>query len=771
MRELIGGYLGYTETEIGSIRVKLQQIGLNFSWKNLDQKTSQGDSSSSLFVILCKGDFIDWLKGYYESIPILLNTVDDFPAGEKHNIYYHQTEDELITQIRMIYHLSQTKEKYRSRLGDSELRLRQLQRMFEVSPEGIAVTDIRGDFIAVNQLAAIIFGYDNPADVIGKNILDVVHPDDHVNAYRIREIAEREGIARDQRLICRHPDQSVVEISHTLSVLKDTSGNSFGFIGVSRGISDWQQPGSKDQNKYPEKADQARIRSEELRKVYADLRKEAENRRIVEANRDFLMEVLEHTPDIVVFADENFKIRYVNEAGMDLLGVSSLDKLTDMYVYDVLSDDEKSNVFSKTIPMIKETGIWKGESQIVSRSGKVIPLSIIISYHPSVDAQYRYASIIRDISEIKQQEETLRVSREMYQTLAETAHDMITLADSDQRIIYINRYGADLVGLPVEEIIGKNRSEILNLKQINQITKVEINPQDFSEPIYIEELFERPAGQIWVGSWIVPITDSNNKQTTLAISRDITHEKEIETRLSKSLSVEKELNDLKSRFVSMASHEFRTPLSSILSSVELLEAYSDIWDEAKRKHHINRIKESINLMNMLLEDILVIGRIDSGKYKSNPIEICPIDLCNQTVEEMILIDKGQHKIHYNVTGSCKKIKMDPDILRQIVSNLLSNAIKFSLPGGKIDVDLLCNDSSMQLVFSDEGIGITENDLNRLYDPFMRGVNVGAIPGSGLGMTIVKNAVELCSGQIEVISRENKGTKVTVTIPFLREMGK
>jgi signal transduction histidine kinase len=171
-----------------------------------------------------------------------------------------------------------------------------------------------------------------------------------------------------------------------------------------------------------------------------------------------------------------------------------------------------------------------------------------------------------------------------------------------------------------------------------------------------------------------------------------------------------------------------------------------------------------------LEDILVIGKIDGGKYKSNPVEICPIDLCNQTVEEMVLNDKGQHKIHYNVTGSCKKIKLDPDILRQIITNLLSNAIKFSLPGGKIDVDLSCDDSSMKLVFSDDGIGISENDLSRLYDPFMRGVNVGAVPGSGLGMTIVKNAVELCSGQIEVISRENKGTKVIVNIPFMRDMG-
>jgi PAS domain S-box-containing protein len=642
--------------------------------------------------------------------------------------------------------------------------------MFEVSPEGIAVTDIRGNFIAVNQLAAIIFGYDTPADVIGKNILDVVHPADHINAYKIREIAVNEGVARDQKLNYIHPDNSIVSVTLTLSVLKDTSGNPFGFIGVSRGISEWRDEGSAEQKKYSEKSDQARIRSEELRQLYSNLRLEAANRRMVEANRDFLMEVLENTPDIVVFADDNFKIRYINKAGLDLIGVSSLNELLDVSVYDVLGEAEKADVLEKTIPQIMDTGIWKGESQIVSKSGKVIPLSIIISYHPSVDAQYRYASIIRDISDIRQQEETLRVSQEMYQTLAETAHDMITLSDPDHKIIYINKFGADLVGLPVDEIIGKNRSEILNLRQANQINKSDLNPQDISEPKYIEELFERPNGQIWVGSWIVPINSNNKNQSTLAISRDITHEKEIETRLSKSLSVEKELNDLKSRFVSMASHEFRTPLSSILSSVELLEAYSQIWDESKRKHHFHRIKESINIMNVLLEDILVIGKIDGGKFKSNPVEICPIDLCNQTVEEMVLNDKGQHKIHYNVIGSCKKIKLDPDILRQIITNLLSNAIKFSLPGGKIDVDLLCDDSAMKFVLSDEGIGIPENDLSRLYDPFMRGANVGAVPGSGLGMTIVKNAVELCNGQIEVISRENKGTKVIVNIPITQEMG-
>lgn len=582
MKKLVGGYLGYSGSEVDSIRTKLLDLGLSFEWIYLGKKTSIEENDTKLFVILATEEKLEQLRGYYETIPLLIKKTTSQEVLQKSNYYFYHTDDELLTQIRIIHQLSQKEEKYRSRLGDAELRYKHLQRMFEVSPEGIAVTDISGNFIAVNQLAAVIFGYDNPSEVIGKNILDVVHPDDHITAYQIREIAEREGIARDQILNSLHPDHSTVAISLTLSVLKDTSGNPFGFIGVSRGIKEWKDESRGDKKNFPEAVDQARIRSEELRKAYANLRLESANRRRAEANRDFLMEVLKHTPDIVVFADDDFKIRYVNQAGLDLLGVSTLEELSDLYVFDVLGEEEKANVFEKTIPQIKETGIWKGESQIISKSGKVLPLSIIISYHPMVDEQYRYVSIIRDISEIKQKEESLRVSQQMYQTLAETAHDMITLSDSNQRIIYINKFGADLIGIPAEEIIGRNRSKILNLTQAYQINKSDPYAEDIPEPKYVEELFEGPKRQIWVGSWIVPILNNDNSQSTLAISRDITHEKEIEAQLSKSLSAEKELNDLKSRFVAMASHEFRTPLSSILSSVELLQVYGQIWDENKR---------------------------------------------------------------------------------------------------------------------------------------------------------------------------------------------
>lgn len=252
--------------------------------------------------------------------------------------------------------------------------------------------------------------------------------------------------------------------------------------------------------------------------------------------------------------------------------------------------------------------------------------------------------------------------------------------------------------------------------------------------------------------------------------------KQAEGEVRKALAKEKELTELKSRFISMASHEFRTPLTTIQSSAELLEYYSQKWPHEKKVTHLHRIQTSVKHMTKLLNDVLIIGRAEAGKLTFNP---APLDLesfCRNLVEELQLNDAHQHTITFvceqqpefanieTCLGKTKLPYMDETLLWQILENLLSNAIKYSPKDSIIQFKLYY--SSTQAVFQicDQGIGIPPNDQPLLFESFHRATNVGTIAGTGLGLAIVKKCVDIHQGQVAVISEIRVGTTFTVTLP-------
>lgn len=229
--------------------------------------------------------------------------------------------------------------------------------------------------------------------------------------------------------------------------------------------------------------------------------------------------------------------------------------------------------------------------------------------------------------------------------------------------------------------------------------------------------------------------------------------KQAEGEVRKALTKEKELTELKSRFIAMASHEFRTPLTTIQSSAELLEYYSQKWVHEKKLTHFHRIQTSVKHMTKLLNDVLIIGRAEAGKLTFNPAALDLEDFCHNLVEELQLNDTHQHRITFACVHSFKKsanidsslsspvqtlLYMDETLLRQILENLLSNAIKYSPKGSIIEFTL--EYSSTQAVFQirDQGIGIPPQDQPLLFESFHRATNVGTIAGTGLGLAIVKN---------------------------------
>ncbi|MCB0657678.1 MAG: PAS domain-containing sensor histidine kinase [Saprospiraceae bacterium] len=238
-----------------------------------------------------------------------------------------------------------------------------------------------------------------------------------------------------------------------------------------------------------------------------------------------------------------------------------------------------------------------------------------------------------------------------------------------------------------------------------------------------------------------------------------------ERELKIALEKEKELNELKTRFVSMASHEFRTPLSTILSSASLINRYTDAEQQERREKHISKIKNSVAHLTNLLNDFLSISKIEEGKLRlhQEPIEINAF--CKDIIEEISLnVKDGQH-VHCTLLPEPAVLRFDKTMIRTILYNLLSNASKYSAESTVIELKVGVEDEHLELTVLDEGIGIPESEQKHLFDRFFRATNAGSIQGTGLGLHIVKRYVDLIGGNITFTSRQFKGSAFNVKLPL------
>ena len=233
--------------------------------------------------------------------------------------------------------------------------------------------------------------------------------------------------------------------------------------------------------------------------------------------------------------------------------------------------------------------------------------------------------------------------------------------------------------------------------------------------------------------------------------------------LNEALDKERELNEIKSRFVSMASHEFRTPLSAVLSSASLLSKYTTTEEQDKRNRHIVRIKDSVKHLNDLLEDFLSLGKLDEGKLGAISIEFDLAETIDETAEDMKGILKAGQQIDHRHEGS-KIIVADKKMIKNIMINLISNAVKFSEENALIKIRSKVSDGKATISVQDQGIGISEEDQDHLFSSFFRGKNAINIQGTGLGLHIVKRYLDLMGGSVELKSKLEEGTTVTLIIP-------
>lgn len=304
-------------------------------------------------------------------------------------------------------------------------------------------------------------------------------------------------------------------------------------------------------------------------------------------------------------------------------------------------------------------------------------------------------------------------------------------------------------------------------------------------PIEISLSYYQSNNAVYVIAFVIDISDRTDQQArihrmngelkslneslekkvaerTLVLKKALHELKVSSDDLSQALENEKGLNELKSRFISTASHEFRTPLSTILSSVSLIQRYAGAEDQDKRERHILKIKNAVSGLTEILNDFLSLGKLEEGKMSAKPALHDVFILVKEVVSDVNSIVRSGQSITYNSGTHITMI--DKQLLRNVMFNLLSNAIKFSPEGAVINVNIDFSETQIVIAVKDHGIGISDADQLNLFGRFFRGENAVAIPGTGLGLNIVTKYLERMQGTITCTSELNKGSTFYIHLP-------
>lgn len=500
---------------------------------------------------------------------------------------------------------------------------------------------------------------------------------------------------------------------------------------------------------------------------------------------------------IAVWDDKGTELLYFNDSFSKLFGYQDRDEFKHAYSFLCPRENDLDRNLSKLMfDNIKRHGNWTEEVLLRKRSGEVFLGRLDIGRF-NYDGQGYYLQRIIDIDAQRISSANLYKEVKKFEALFQFATLPILLVNHTGGIILANKQATELFGYSAEELISirvedlipdrfrgshENHRNRYNQKPENrpmgkglQLSGKKKNGIEF--PVEISLGHYKVDDEQFVIAFVIDISKRLESENALRAQKDelekvnaqiekLNEELELKVELrtqelSDALSKERELSDLKSRFVSMASHEFRTPLSTILSSVSLIAKYTQAEDQDKRDKHIMRIRSSVNNLTDILNEFLSLGKIEEGKIQQHVSEFNVKEQLQLMIQEIQPILKKEQEISYNHNGGVH-VKMDLSLLRNIMINLISNAIKFSSDGATIWAESEVNGSgTLTIQVKDQGLGIPNEDKKHLFERFFRGKNVTNIQGTGLGLHIVSKYVELMGGSIEVESELNEGTAFTL----------
>lgn len=523
----------------------------------------------------------------------------------------------------------------------------------------------------------------------------------------------------------------------------------------------------------------------------------------IEFNEALLQAISRHIFDfIAVIRVDDRKIVFVNEMGARLFEYNDPAELLNKYAPSLMKNRLGMDKLMAMDKEVNEKGFYSEDIEYTTNHGNVFWGRMQRSRFSADGTTYQLLQIEK-IDRAKEAEEELLKEQQRFGALLNYASLGVIIVNLQQQILLINPFALKLFGYGNKEVLGK-KLEMLIPSRVHERHDMHVkryyeHPQnrpmglgmdlfaikkDGTEfPVEVSLGTYRTQKEIFVIAFINDITvrkkaeneirklnaDLEKKvkkrtdELALTISRlkqQIKETEEVEMELRKSLEKEKDLNELKSRFVSLASHEFRTPLSTVLSSTYLLQKYRNTEDQPKRERHIERIASSVNMLTDILNDFLSLGKIEEGKITPKFSYFNVSENIDAVISEIKTIQKKGQQINYDHMGE-DMVYLDSSLLKNIVMNLLSNAIKFSPEHSTIKIQTERTGTLLVLKVKDQGVGISKEDQQHLFERFFRGANVTAIQGTGLGLHIVQKYAELMDGKVECISEVDHGTEVIV----------
>jgi PAS domain S-box-containing protein len=614
-----------------------------------------------------------------------------------------------------------------------------LQALITASPRAIVMLDREGKIKIWNPAAEQMFGWTEA------ELLDRPNPiglDDHRSDYPTLKTSVLQGTTYS-RLEFRQQkkDGTAIDIIFSAAPLPDSDGQISGIVAVIADISEQKQ------------------RDEQLR---------------------LLQSVVVNTNDAVIITEAEPidavgpRILYVNEAFTRITGYQPDEVLgkTPRILQGPKTDRAELHKVRTALamwePITVEVINYRKNGSEFWNEFSIVPVADATGYYT------HWIAVQRDTTGRKLVEQALRQSEERFRSLIENALDIVMILDPDITIAYVSPSVEKVLGYAVADLVGKNMVEFIHpddwkiAPDLPQATLKERLTYSMQHPEFMRpiEFRYRHHDRSWrileaIGQ---PFIESAATPQIMVNARDITERKRLdEIRLA--LEREKELSALKTRFFSMASHEFRTPLSTALAAAQVLENSQGEWDNTeKRLRNLHRIQNSVKNMVQLLDDILTINRAETGKLAFNPSHLDLELYCRHFVDEMPL-NADTHLLSFNREGAAIPVYLDEKLLRSMLSNLLSNAIKYSPQGGNVWLTLNFQADTVQIMVRDQGIGIPLEDQKHFFEPFHRGKNVRTVPGTGLGLAVVKKCVDLHQGTIGITSEVGMGTTCLISLPL------
>lgn len=477
------------------------------------------------------------------------------------------------------------------------------------------------------------------------------------------------------------------------------------------------------------------------------------------ANADFLQETLDETNEFI------WTITHVEtlSAALEAIFQERFDiVLSDLSLPDAQGLDSVIEIHAAVpeLPIVVLTGL--SDEDIGLRAVRHGAQDYLVK------GQIQPELLVRTIRYAIERSQTQQVMQQQAAAMA-ASMEGIAILNAKREHVYVNQAFVKLYGYEQsDELIGMTLERLYHDAEYEPLWQI-IEPAIQQQGYWRGEVIARRRNQDRFDQELL-ITALKDGGFVCNI-RDITDRKRAEAEVLQALEQEKELNELKSRFVAIVSHEFRTPLTTILSSVELLRKYSHQVSDEKNQARFDRIISGVHRMTQLLDDVLIFNKTEAGSLAFKPSWSNIVQLSRDVVEEMQLQVSGTHQIEFAYLGcdgseleSNYIYLLDEQLLRHVLTNLISNAVKYSPKEPHILVRLICEPTKITFYIRDRGIGIPTADLERLFNIFHRGSNVGNIPGTGLGLPIVKQCIDLHRGSISVISEVNHGTEFRVTIP-------